>query len=126
MKASLALSLALQFMMVVDYSVALSTGSVRNTPQKPRVSSKLQQRTKRRKIQSSSSSEEKKKCEVCPDPELDLEMDRREASFALLGQLLATGVGASALFSSPESSEAVYGSDANIAMPNVIEGANYQ
>jgi hypothetical protein len=30
------------------------------------------------------------KCELCPEPELDLDLDRQEATFAALGHLWAT------------------------------------
>lgn len=30
------------------------------------------------------------KCELCPEPELDLDLDRQEATFATLGHLWAT------------------------------------
>lgn len=32
----------------------------------------------------------KVKCELCPEPELDLDLDRQEATFAALGHLWAT------------------------------------
>ncbi len=81
----------------------------------------------RRNGQQFQAGRQKLKFNPCPEPELDLDMDRREATFALLGQLWATttGVIASvALLSSPQPSEAVYGADANIAVPNVMEGIN--
>ena len=63
------------------------------------------------------------KCEPCPDPELDLDMDLREATFAVLRTVWSTGVIPSvALSSKASSAHAVYGTDANIAMPNVMEG----
>jgi len=64
---------------------------------------------------------DKKKCEICPDPEIDLEMDSREAAFAMLGQLwsgttvtIAGGVAAPVL-SSPNEATVIYHSDANMA-----------
>lgn len=63
------------------------------------------------------------KCEPCPEPEADFEMDRREATFAMLGAIWSVGVIPSvALSSNAAPAQAVYGTDANIAMPNVMEG----
>jgi hypothetical protein len=63
------------------------------------------------------------KCEPCPEPEADLDMDRREATFAMLGAIWSVGVIPSvALSSNAAPAQAVYGTDANIAMPNVMEG----
>jgi len=36
---------------------------------------------------------DKTKCEICPEPEIDIEMDSREAAFAMMGQLWATTTG---------------------------------
>lgn len=60
----------------------------------------------------SSESKDKKKWRSCPEPEENVDMDRREAAFAMLGSLWAL---------SPLPSHAVYGQDAKIEMPNVIE-----
>lgn len=66
--------------------------------------------------------ETSKKCELCPEPD-DIEMDRREAAFAMIGAMWSAGVIPSVVLSSgAQSAEAVYGTDANIAMPNVMEG----
>lgn len=60
----------------------------------------------------SSESKDKKKCSICPEPEENVDMDRREAAFAMLGSLWAL---------SPFPSQALYGQDAKIEMPNVVE-----
>jgi hypothetical protein len=60
----------------------------------------------------SSESKDKKKCRICPEPEENVDMDRREAAFAMLGSLWAL---------SPLPSHAVYGQDAKIEIPNVVE-----
>ena len=61
-------------------------------------------------------------CELCPEPD-DIEMDRREAAFAMIGAIWSSSVIPSVVLSSgAQSAEAVYGTDANIAMPNVMEG----
>ena len=54
----------------------------------------------------------------CPDPEEDVDLDRREAVFAALGALWAatTGIGTSLLL--PDSAQASYGDDAKIELPN--------
>jgi len=58
---------------------------------------------------------------VCPEPEADLDMDRREAAFAMIGQLWASSVVVSSVVSMPEEANAVYGADATIALPNMME-----
>lgn len=73
------------------------------------------------------SSRGKLKCDRCPEPPSDdPEMDRREAAFATMGTLWSLGVIPSAVmptaFSSPDVANAVYGSDAKIEMPNIVEG----
>lgn len=80
-------------------------------------------RTRRRPTQLSDD-KKKRKCDICPEPEIDLDMDRREAAFAMLGQILATGTGAASIFASPQEADAVYGADANIAIPNMMEDMN--
>lgn len=67
---------------------------------------------------------DKSKCEICPEPQLDLDMDRREATFAMIGQLWATTATVGALTASPEEASAVFGEDANIEFPNMLEGMN--
>lgn len=70
----------------------------------------------------------KRKCNPCPEPDDDPEMDRREAAFALLGTLWSAGVVPSAVLGSlsgsarfPETAHAAQGDAANIALPNPIE-----
>lgn len=50
----------------------------------------------------------------CPEPPEDVDMDRREAAFAMLGSLLA-------MTTPPVTANAVYGQDAKIELPNPIE-----
>mmetsp|Transcript_9835 Transcript_9835/g.14794 ORF Transcript_9835/g.14794 Transcript_9835/m.14794 type:complete len:129 (+) Transcript_9835:111-497(+) len=82
-------------------------------------STTLMQNEKKTKLYSRN--QDKKKCKVCPDPELDIDMDRREAAFAMMGQLWAVTTGA-AMVSLPKEASAIYGADANIELPNVMEG----
>ena len=63
----------------------------------------------------------RRKSIVCPEPEADLDMDRREAAFAMIGQLWASGAVLSSLVSMPGEATAVYGADATIALPNMME-----
>lgn len=80
-----------------------------------RKSVQLNERT-RESPSSSDSSKNKKKCSRCPEPlDDDIDMDRREAAFAMLGSLWA-------MTTSPHVATAVYGADANIEIPNVVEG----
>jgi len=67
-----------------------------------------------------SRNQDKKKCKICPDPELDIDMDRREAAFAMMGQLWAVTTSA-AMVSLPKEASTIYGADADIALPNVME-----
>ena len=85
---------------------ALSSNLSVDRPSKLSTSQTLK---KRRRSSKTHHNEEKKKCQICPDPELDLDLDRREATFAMIGQLWATsaGAGAASLFSSPEEAHAV-------------------
>lgn len=58
------------------------------------------------------------KCNRCPEPEEDndiTDLDRREALFAMLGSVWATTTGF------PSATHAIYGSDAKIEIPNVID-----
>mmetsp|Transcript_9265 Transcript_9265/g.13861 ORF Transcript_9265/g.13861 Transcript_9265/m.13861 type:complete len:127 (-) Transcript_9265:451-831(-) len=105
------------------FSDALVSSNARQSAQINRQRNKMKAKRKRTNVEEFEQSK-KLKCEVCPEQDLDLDMDRREASFALLGQILAAGVGTSALLSPPAPVEAVYGADANIEMPNVVEGIN--
>ena len=87
---------------------ALSSNLSVDRPSKLSISQTLK---KRRRSSKTNHNEEKNKCQICPDPELDLDLDRREATFAMIGQLWATsagaGAGAASLFSSPEEAHAV-------------------
>lgn len=67
---------------------------------------------------------DKSKCELCPEPQLDLDMDRREATFAMIGQLWATTTTLGALTASPEEASTVFGEDANIEFPKQHVGGN--
>mmetsp|Transcript_32159 Transcript_32159/g.46737 ORF Transcript_32159/g.46737 Transcript_32159/m.46737 type:complete len:246 (-) Transcript_32159:90-827(-) len=48
------------------------------------------------------------------------DMDRREALFAMIGSLWSVGLMSDAIF--PQEAQAVYGSDANIQLPDMIGG----
>ncbi len=61
-----------------------------------------------------------RKHDICPEPDLDLDMDRREATFAMIGQLWASSAVAATIFTTSPSN-AVFGADANIALPNMME-----
>jgi hypothetical protein len=54
----------------------------------------------------------------------DKDMDRREAAFAMLGTLWATATATTTMTAFPQSSEAAYGQDAKIEMPNMLQGLN--
>lgn len=72
------------------------------------------------------------KCEPClheTKEDNDLDIDRREAAFAMIGNLWSRGMiptmVVSTLFSFPARPvHAAFGSDANIQLPNVLEGLN--
>jgi len=57
-----------------------------------------------------------RRCERCPEP--DYELGRRELFFSTLGAVLAT------TSSFPALANAVYGADANIEVPNVVDSLN--
>jgi len=79
-----------------------------------RQSLQLQERQKESRSYSESP-DTKKKCSRCPEPnDDDLDMDRREAAFAMLGSFWA-------MTSSPIVANAVYGQDAKIELPNPME-----
>jgi hypothetical protein len=60
----------------------------------------------------------KRKCQRCPETTReDFDLDRREALFAMMGSVWA----ATSVFA-PQPANAVYGSDAKIELPNVVEG----
>ncbi len=59
------------------------------------------------------SEKEQPKCELCPEPEID----RREAAFALIGTMWSIGV-------LPSPANAVFGADAKIEIPNVMDNMN--
>mmetsp|Transcript_19311 Transcript_19311/g.28932 ORF Transcript_19311/g.28932 Transcript_19311/m.28932 type:complete len:255 (-) Transcript_19311:1246-2010(-) len=59
------------------------------------------------------SKREKSKCDLCPEPEVD----RREAAFALIGTMWSVG-------SLPSPANAVFGADAKIEIPNVMDNIN--
>jgi hypothetical protein len=69
----------------------------------------------------SEENQQKKRCKLCPDPPQNNDLDRREALFSLLGQV-AAGLGT--LFWAPNNSVAVYGTDAKLEIPNVMDGMN--
>eukprot|EP00957_Ditylum_brightwellii_P107468 8200110-Ditylum_brightwellii.AAC.1 len=58
--------------------------------------------------------------ESCHNTKTKLDEGRRRVAFAMIGSLWSVG----SAFSSPEAANAVYGQDANIALPNVVEGMN--
>mmetsp|Transcript_17072 Transcript_17072/g.23454 ORF Transcript_17072/g.23454 Transcript_17072/m.23454 type:complete len:244 (-) Transcript_17072:232-963(-) len=53
-------------------------------------------------------------------PVENLNMDRRKVTFGMIGSLWSIG----SIASYPKQANAIYGQDANIALPNVIEGMN--
>jgi hypothetical protein len=55
----------------------------------------------------------RRRCNRCPEEE-DSEVDRREALYAMVGSLVAS-------MSLPAAASAVYGTDANIEIPNPVE-----
>jgi len=60
----------------------------------------------------------KQKCHPCPEPNNDnIDLDRREAAFAMLGTLWSVGI-------LPEQALAAYGEDAKMEIPNVADGLN--
>ena len=109
----------LAFVSLIGSSSALTSNTNIRRSSHVRTSSRLKKKARTSTIQPV---EQKKKCVACPEPELDLDMDRREATFALLGQIWATAGVATTMFSSPPEAEAIYGADANIAIPNMMEG----
>lgn len=77
----------------------------------------------------SHSPKKKRKCDPCENPfespgdEASKELDRREATFAMLGSAWAIGlVPTSMLFPSP--ADAAQGAEANLKLPNPLEGLN--
>lgn len=87
---------------------------------------KLQSKTEtktdlRSKVDTTERNQKKNRCKICPDPEENPELDRREAVFSLLGQMSA---GMSTLLWAPPESEATYCADANLEIPNVMDGIN--
>ena len=82
-----------------------------------RRSCQLNERTKESRRSSSDSPKKKKRCSRCPESN-DMDMDRREAAFAMLGSLWAMSTTAI----TPETANAAYGADANMEFPNVVEG----
>jgi hypothetical protein len=76
---------------------------------------------KSKTVRGDSDNEHQKRCKLCPDPPLNEDLDRREALFSLIGQV-AAGLGT--LFWAPKDSNAVYGADAKLEIPNVMDGIN--
>jgi len=66
-------------------------------------------------VASSTNDNDIKSCDLCPEPESNSDLDRREAAFALLGSLWSIGL-------SPDAADAIFGEDAKIQMPNVLDG----
>mmetsp|Transcript_29067 Transcript_29067/g.35403 ORF Transcript_29067/g.35403 Transcript_29067/m.35403 type:complete len:280 (+) Transcript_29067:42-881(+) len=63
------------------------------------------------------------KCQPCPPPEDNPDMDRREAAFAMIGSLWSMGIISSSLLSSsPDVANAAFGEDAKMTIPNFVEG----
>jgi hypothetical protein len=98
---------------------ALSSSEINNvnTPSRLQTDSRL--KTKNR-YSTEYLTDDKSKCELCPESE----MDRREAAFAMIGTMWSAGMIPSAVLGSPKPAEAVYGADANIEVPNVMDNMN--
>jgi hypothetical protein len=100
--------------LVLPTATAFSQSSCTDSGLASRQSFQLQERASR----SSSrpfDEKSKRKCSICPEPEENVDMDRREASFAMLGTLWAL---------SPLPSHAVYGQDAKIELPDIVDSMN--
>lgn len=86
------------------------------------------------------SSRKGKKCDPCEDNDIlfsskntqPSQLDRREATFAMIGNLWSRGILPTAAMStllsypmrSDQAAHAIYGSDANIQLPNVMDSMN--
>jgi len=109
-------------------ATATATTTTTNTETAPRnrLAIKLSERIRHARFDEDVDNE-KAKCEICPESH---EVDRREATFAMIGTMWSAGILPSAVIStftaisSPEAAEAVYGADAKIEVPNVMDNIN--
>lgn len=83
-----------------------------------RQSLQLNERAKESRDALSDFPRNKRKCNRCPEPlDDDVDMDRREAAFAMVGSLWA-------MTTSPLAASAAYGQDAKIELPNPVGDMN--
>lgn len=108
----------LLFSFIFDVTSLTSTSHQRHGS---KVKSTRRNKTKLKSKTIREENQQKRRCKLCPDPPENKDLDRREALFSLLGQI-AAGVGT--LFWAPKDSVAVYGADAKLEIPNVMDGIN--
>ena len=111
-------------------ATSLSTSTTTTTTTNDNLKSELSLQNKPKSKSKRYSKKLKSKCQICPED--NNELDRKEATFAILGMLwsttttVTTSITATTttLLSNPQKANAAYGQDAKIELPNVMEGMN--